>query len=177
MHRVAQQLPFPSSTDRSALRASGDHGAALVEFALAMPLLVVLLLGTVTSGLALNDDMQLTHSSREGARYGATIPDAQTFASGTWAENVRDLAINRFGPGLNPGDVCVALVGASPPVPLSGGHTTKSDGTACYDDSASGIVDARVQVTATTNAVIDTGLYTFDVVLDSQATAKHESNG
>lgn len=158
-------------------RARGEHGAALVEFALALPILVALLLGTVTSGLALNDDMQLTHSAREGARYGATIPDDETFASGTWAENVRDIVVDRFGGDLTTSDVCVALVSASPPVPLSASHTTDAGGNACYDDSSSGITDARVQVTAELDAVIETGFVTLDFTLESEATAKHESNG
>ncbi len=145
--------------------------------ALIMPLLIALLLGTVSSGLTLNDDLQLTHSAREGARYGATVPDDQTFGSGTWAENVRDVVIERFGSGLLTTDVCISLVLGSPGVPLSSDHTTKADGTACYDDSSSGVTDARVQVRATKPATIETGIETFSLTLESTATAKHESNG
>ena len=161
----------PSSpTDR-------ERGAALVELALAMPVLVMLLLGTVTSALALNDNLQLTHAAREGARYGAAIPDDQSFTSGTWAENVRDLVLERFGDGLTAGDVCVALVVGSPPTPLSAAHTTDASGTACYDDSVAGLTEARVQVTVGKDAVIETGFASFDSRLTSEATAKHESNG
>ncbi len=51
----------------------GDRGAAMVELAIAVPVFVSIMLGTITSGLALNDDMQLTHAVREGARYGAKL--------------------------------------------------------------------------------------------------------
>ncbi|NIR39610.1 MAG: pilus assembly protein, partial [Actinobacteria bacterium] len=64
-------------------RLRGDEGAALVEFALILPFLLVVMLGTITSGFALNDDIQLTHSAREGARYGATVPEDETFTTGT----------------------------------------------------------------------------------------------
>ena len=142
-----------------------------------MPVLVALLLGTVTTGLALNDDLQLTHATREGARYGASVPEDEVFSSGTWAENVRTLVLERFGSGLSANDVCVSLVLGTPGTPLSSSHTTKIDGTACYDDSAGGMTDLRVQVTATTPATIDAALYTYDMTLSSEATAKHESNG
>jgi Flp pilus assembly protein TadG len=155
----------------------GDDGAALVEFALVMPFLVVVLLGTVTSGLALNDDIQLTHSAREGARYGATVPDDESFGSGTWATNVRKVVVDRFGGGITAVDVCVSLVQGSPAVPLSANHTTDAGGAACYDDSASGVTSARVQVTAERDVTIDTGLYSIDVTLESEAVAQHESNG
>jgi hypothetical protein len=149
----------------------------MVELALAMPVLMVLLLGTVTSALALNDDIQLTHAAREGARYGATVPYDEVFSSGTWAGNVRLVAVERFGTGLAASDVCVALVEGSSPTPLSADHTTRGDGTACYDDSASGVTDARVQVTAGKASEIDTGFYSFPLNLSSEAVARHESNG
>jgi Flp pilus assembly pilin Flp len=169
-----------TSFDRPAttMRRRDDRGAAMVEFALVMPLLVTFLLGAFTTGLAINDGLQLTHSAREGARYGASIPEDEVFSSGTWAENVRTLVIERFGDGLATSDVCVSLViGSSPGVPLSSAHTTKSDGTACYDDSAAGMIDLRVQVAASKPAAIYTAFYTHDMTLSSEAIAKHESNG
>lgn len=168
---------WPRSTRRLSGDRSGERGAGLVELALSLPILIVLLLGTITSALALNDDIQLTHAAREGARHGATVPADEVFGSGNWATNMRNVVVERFGDGLATGDVCVALVDSSPPSPLSTDHTTRGDGRACYDDSASGLVDARVQVTATRASSIDTGLYSFDLTLESEAAARHESNG
>ena len=162
------------TVDRSPER---ERGAGLVELALAIPVFVTIMLGTITSGMAINDDLQLTHAAREGARYGATIPVVEVFASGTWATNVRAVAIERFGDGLTAADVCVALVTGSPPSPISAAHTTKGDGTACYNDAASGVSDDRVQVTVTKDTFIDTVFYRHDVTLLSEATAQHESNG
>lgn len=155
-------------------RARGDSGAALVEFALAGPILISLLLGMVTSALALNDDLQVTHAAREGARYAATVPVDEVFSSGTWAENMRAHTIERYGE-TSGATVCVALVTGSPPAVVSTDFTTNGDGSACYNDGTS-VEDARVQVTITTSATIETGFASYDVDITSEATAKHESN-
>ena len=159
------------------VRRRGDRGTGMVELAFAVPLFVSMMLGTITSGLALNDDLQLAHAAREGARYGATVPDAESFTSGTWATNVRQVVLEQFGDELTVDSVCIALVTGSPAIPVSADHTTNIDGTACYDDSGSGVTNARVQVTAAKQASIDAAFFRHDVLLTSQATAQHESNG
>jgi Flp pilus assembly protein TadG len=156
------------------MRCRGDSGAALVEFALAGPILISLLLGMVTSALALNDDMQVTHAAREGARYAATVPVDEVFSSGTWADNMQAHTIERYGE-VSGATVCVALVTGSPATVLSSDFTTNGDGSPCYDDGTS-TEDARVQVTITTSATIETGFASYDVDITSEATAKHESN-
>ena len=155
---------------------TGDRGAVVAEFALVLPFLVIIMLGTITAGIALNNDLQLNHSTRDAARYGATVPSDQTFASGDWATNVRDVTLSRFGNGLASGDVCVALVTGVTPVAVSAGHTTAGGTAACFDDSAAGIADTRVQVSASVPAEIETGLYTVSLSLTSDAVTMHESN-
>lgn len=76
------------------VRSRHDRGAVAVEFALVLPLLVMLLLGVTTAGLAFNQAIALSNGVREGSRFGAsTIAD--TGASGitaaewqTWADQV-----------------------------------------------------------------------------------------
>jgi Flp pilus assembly pilin Flp len=46
----------------------GEDGAAAVEFALLLPLLVVLLFGFIQFGTAFNTKIQATNAAREGAR-------------------------------------------------------------------------------------------------------------
>jgi len=46
----------------------GERGAVLVEFALALPVLLVLIAGTVDLGLALHKYQAVTNAAREGAR-------------------------------------------------------------------------------------------------------------
>jgi Flp pilus assembly protein TadG len=45
------------------------EGAAAVEFALVLPLLLVLLLGIIDFGLYYYNNLQLTHAARDAARY------------------------------------------------------------------------------------------------------------
>ena len=47
-----------------------EHGGSAVEFALVLPVLVVLIFGIVELGLALYDKAVITNASREGARTG-----------------------------------------------------------------------------------------------------------
>lgn len=54
-------------------RPERERGAAAVEFALVLPLLLAMLLGVVEMGLALYDKAVLTHASREGARAGIVL--------------------------------------------------------------------------------------------------------
>jgi Flp pilus assembly protein TadG len=48
-----------------------DEGAAAVEFAVLLPLLVLLLGGIIDLGLMLNAEISLTHAAREGVRVEA----------------------------------------------------------------------------------------------------------
>lgn len=62
-----------------------QHGIAVVEFALILPLLLLLLLGTIDISLALLDKSLITNASREGARAGVVarnskLTDAETDA-------------------------------------------------------------------------------------------------
>jgi Flp pilus assembly protein TadG len=50
------------------MRSTGQHGAAAVEFALLLPLLVALLFGFIQFGLVFNDRIQATNAAREAAR-------------------------------------------------------------------------------------------------------------
>jgi hypothetical protein len=57
-----------SKTDRKILK--DRDGQALVEFAIVLPLLVVLLIGMMEFGLLLYNQQVITNASREGARFG-----------------------------------------------------------------------------------------------------------
>jgi Flp pilus assembly protein TadG len=54
-----------------------ERGAALVEFALVLPLVLMLAFGIVTAAVTYNHKIDLTHAAREGARYGATLAQLQ----------------------------------------------------------------------------------------------------
>jgi Flp pilus assembly protein TadG len=54
-----------------------DRGAAAVEMALVLPLLLLVLFGVVDFGRLLNTQLTLTESAREGARAAALGQDAE----------------------------------------------------------------------------------------------------
>jgi Flp pilus assembly protein TadG len=160
----------------------------MVEFALVLPILVMMLLGIVTTGLAYNQKLDLTHATREGSRYGAAVSPAQAWTSGTWASNVRDVVVARSGGDLIASQVCVSLVlstSASTSGVYSGsGHnasyyTTDATGQPCFADTypqfSSSDNGLRVLVSASRPAKIELAvLPPVNVTLRSSATAKLE---
>lgn len=162
-------------------RAGDGRGATLVEFALVLPVFAMLLYGMITAGLALNEKQQMTHATREGARYAATVPAAQSFTSGTWASNVRDLIVQRSDGVLSAGDICVSLVEGSPGAVLTPTADYSTSGSACVPGQAFPVTanddGRRVQVTASKGAVIDLILFgSHTVTMDTRATARAESD-
>lgn len=168
-------------------RQEADRGASLVEFALIVPVFVMLLFGMITAGLALNEKQQMTHATREGARYAATVPSGQTFASPVtgWADAVervlRERSVDTLGSAE---DVCVSLVEGSygSAFPLKVIKTNRDDGiSACLPEqtypATTNDAGRRVQVWATKDADIDLVLFgTIDLDLYAEATARSETS-
>lgn len=67
LHLPLKQRPFCTAS------GSSMQGAAAVEFALVLPVLLLILLGIVDFSLALYDKAVLTNASREGARAGIVL--------------------------------------------------------------------------------------------------------
>ena len=91
--------------------ARDQRGAAAVEFALVVPILILLLIGMVTTAMAYSDHLSATNAVREGARYGA----AADVTSSSWATSVRDRVKDVYfnaGVTLTNSQICVRLVQA-----------------------------------------------------------------
>ncbi len=58
-----------------------ERGSAVVEFALVLPLLLVLMFGIVEVAVVARSEIQLLNAAREGARAAAASPDAGVAAS------------------------------------------------------------------------------------------------
>lgn len=173
-------------------RDGRERGAVLIEFAIVFPLLVILIMGMFSGGIAHNQKLQVTHATREGARYAASLSASQTFTTGTWAQNVRNLVIERAdgdlsGPGAT---VCVALVEGSPAKVVTGpgsvtsyattgaGATssTPCDPTETYSVTANDL-GRRVQVVVSRPGSIDPAILpSINFTMTSRATAKSESS-
>ena len=105
-------------------RRDSERGTALVEFALILPIVVSLMLGMVTGGLAYNKKIALTDAVRGASRYGATLADSSTFGT-----SVRDRLVQLSAGELSNSDVCVQLVrGGSTEVVVRSWYASSANG-------------------------------------------------
>jgi Flp pilus assembly protein TadG len=90
-------------------RFRSERGAALLEFALVLPLLLSLLFGIFTGGAAYFRHISVVDAVREGARYGATLAVA-TNGETEWKNRVK-ARVASYGDGqFTAGAVCAELV-------------------------------------------------------------------
>lgn len=81
-----------------------SRGAAAVEFALVLPLLLTLVLGTIDWGWYFFVDQVVTNAAREGARAGTLVAPAGTapaYSNGDAAENAATSAAEAYLDQLN----------------------------------------------------------------------------
>ncbi|MHB8670219.1 MAG: TadE/TadG family type IV pilus assembly protein [Acidimicrobiales bacterium] len=163
-------------------RRPREEGAALVEFAIVLLVLSMLTLGTLDAGTAYYHKEQITHASREGARYGAALPTTGSGVTGaTWAASVVQVTQARANGSLNsaPGvTICAALVQGANTVYDPSGNGTNPYSTAgsitCFNDGgADGAL--RVQVRAVRPATLNAVAFSTSLTLVSQAVARFES--
>lgn len=91
-------------------KLTGDRGASAVEFALILPLLLLILFGIIEFSILFYDKAMLTNASREGARLGIvfradTNGDRSNFCRDEIAQRVRDYASSNlitFATGVTP---------------------------------------------------------------------------
>lgn len=140
-----------------------DRGASVVELAMVLPVLVMLLLGSVTGGLALNTSIATADAVREGARFGATsIPGA------AWGSDVVNQTVALSATELTTGEVCAVL--------KKGATTLHSSGACAVPEPAgpSGSAPCVVKVWARKQVVLDIGLTNFVRNVDRASVARYE---
>ncbi len=97
-------------------RASGQRGAAVVEFAIASMVLLVLLFGIISYGYLLSFKQGLTQAAAEGARAGAVGSDVAAAVA---------RSVGAFNRTCNTtGLTCKSNTAAWPPVPYACGSNT-----------------------------------------------------
>jgi hypothetical protein len=74
----------------------GEHGTSLVELALALPVLLLLVLGTFDLGRAVYIRTSLVNAARDGARFGSVDPQNTACISAMVRRNV---SLTTLGPG------------------------------------------------------------------------------
>ena len=104
-----------------------DAGQSMVEFALILPLLVMVLFGIIELGILLNTYIGLTNSAREAARAGAiyqvTTPlvTAGDAAAADWERllYISQLITDTLNPTIDPVTGLTVNVSYSPATPLT----------------------------------------------------------
>lgn len=172
-----------------------ERGAALVEFALVLPILMILLIGTVTTGLALNSTISLNNAAREGGRFGATLPDENL---AVWLNSVADVAqgaaTGDLADGVDGRTICVAYLYPNGTIPaidfgdIAGSMTTDHTarliinsagqkfytiGSSCYTDGRPGS-ERRVQVSVERDVDLDFVFTQVTMTIDGRSTARFE---
>jgi len=140
-----------------------------LEFAIVMPLLMALVLGIYTGGLAYTNKISLIEAIREGARYGASLPLGTTPVA-TWETNVRNRVVSASGGEVAFNDVCVQF--ATPGAPLPSGHC--NPGIADPPGASNEPAVHLVKVSATKQAKIEFFFFTSQPLLRGQIVARFE---
>lgn len=152
-----------------------DTGAALVETALVLVLLVMLLVGTVTAAVAFGRDNSIQNAAREASRFGATLPGPVDTA---WLQSVRDVARAAALGDLDssvPGQfICVAHGDGSAWRSLTDTSGTEAEpDSQCFSDGRPA-GEVRVQVVTRRDSDIQVVVFDMDVTLDASAAARYE---
>lgn len=164
-------------------RRGDDRGAVLLEFALTFPLLIMILLGMFTGGLAWNQKLAVTNGVREGSRFGATLPIANSVCSsgsGTvdcWlsqvAAVVQSASEDNLGSTVASRSICVAYISTTTTRKMTRDASGDSyvTGSTCFADGRS---DSRVQVTGTRTATLEFMVFTLTPSITSQSVTRFE---
>jgi len=143
-----------------------DDGAILVELGIVLPVLLSVVLGSITGGEAYFRKISVTESVREGARFGASLVlGTGPTATADWEASVTARVVAASGGQLAPGDVCAKLV-----LPIGG--------TDCGVGDPSGAslepVVHLAKVSATKTATIQFLFFSVGTTLRSKLAARYE---
>lgn len=165
--------------------ASDDKGAALIELAIVLPMILMLIVGMVSAGIAYNHQLALSHAAREGGRFAATLPISNYASTDAWldavAQAVGDDATGTLGAGAPGRYVCIAFV--HPNGTLSSDTTRRrieTAGAPAYGDAtcfADGRPDSerRVQVQVRRETDFSVAFYSTTLTLESEGVNRFEA--
>lgn len=167
------------------MRADRERGAAVVEAALTFPLIVMLIFGMFSGGMALSQKNSIENAAREASRLGATSVVVDTSNTKPWLDDVANAAIaaatGELDADVSGQYVCVALVGTSNG---TDGRKVISEGAATYDTGSCGAVGEMdcptgrpcVQVKLQRDAILDVVLTRHEMTLDASSVTIYERN-
>ena len=167
-------------------RRDQERGQALVEFALVLPIFLLVVFSIMQFGLLLGGQDGLDNSVREATRYAATVPVANTSDAGTCSSGVGSQVYSKLKSALQqkvpdyisanlvvcgapaPSSTVSYCVRANPSTPGSPTYSIWVQVTAVYGhplfiplvgailDRLDGVVDGRLRATATEQMRVET---------------------
>ena len=171
-------------------RGRGDRGVAVVEFALVLPVLMVLVLGMFSGGIAWNQNQAIGQGARVAARFASTLPLPEPVTDADmdlWLEDIADRALaaaeDQMGAGVAGRSVCVAYVEPGPDPLVTTDDSTRSwtlgaasgvDAPCFADDQGD---EARVQVVMERDSVLNIGFYQQTLHLRRETVYRYELQG
>lgn len=175
--RSAASRPVePGPTRQSASgRQHRDSGAAMIELALVLSLLVMLLVGTVSAAVAFSRNNQIENAAREASRYAATLPGP---IDTDWLRDVRDVtraaAMGELATSVEGQYICVAHYNGSTWSRVTDtGGTEAAASTACFSDGLPS-TQSRVQIVTGRDTRLEVVFFSIDVTLEAEASARYE---
>lgn len=170
--QAAQALRRPSPR-------RGSRGASLVEFALILPVFVVLIFGMITGGIALSQQNSIENAVREASRFAAvspisgTPPDVAAYLDGVITQ-VEDAATGDLADSVDGKEICVAFYDGTQFTSREKiGANAPADGVGdCFTDNLGSAV--RTQVYATRQTEIGAIFFDVPITLESQSVSRYE---
>jgi Flp pilus assembly protein TadG len=174
--------------NKTAARAEGDRGAVLVEFAFVFPIIVMLLFGLVSAGMAWNQNLAMASAARAGGRYAATLRTASTgFTSiddylDAVAQRVVDSSEGALATTVAGRVICVAYVHDQSNTTYdktrsrteTGTNVTRAD-SSCYSDNQSAN-ETHIQISVERTTTIQTGFWSQSVTLRQRVVYRYEES-
>ena len=166
-----QNLPLPRT----------KRGQTTVEFALTLPILLLLMFGVIEFGRLLMTFSAVFSAAREAARYGATLPISSFSSESDWLQAVEDRLTSDAEGQLDTTQTgvvtCVAVIEetkSSTTVYSLWSNDASKTSVTCFDDERAGSVETRVQVSATRQTELNALLFSTDITISSNAVALYE---
>jgi hypothetical protein len=167
-----------------------DSGAALVEFAIVLPLLLIIVFGIISFGFIFNDKLSITTGTREAGRYGATLPVTNFASTGSpmqeWLDEIAARAVADATGSLDAGvpgrSICVAYVYPNGSAAVDqtkqrlevGGNVTYS-GASCFDDGRPDD-ERRVQVLVGRDSELEAIFLSATIPLTAESVTRFEAS-
>lgn len=142
------------------MQRSAERGATMVEFALILPMLLLVLMGIIEFGWVFTQAMEVRHAAREGARIAAVNFDGDNTAGTDQTEVIRDEICRRMSDDdpsaidLRLVDNTKSYVGAYGVVAVDRSHQTLSNFFPWFPSTLSTEVEFRLERAATWSATV-----------------------